>query len=109
MIRKVVQIKPSADIIDAVKLFKKKKIKRIPVLENGKIIGVISMKDIMRLDPGLIEMIAESTKIKEEAEKLRINDIVSSRVGGICERCGDYNVLINVGVQSICTDCFDKR
>jgi CBS domain-containing protein len=37
MKRKVVTVKPSADITDALDKLKKKKIRRLPVVENGKI------------------------------------------------------------------------
>jgi CBS domain-containing protein len=42
MKRKVVTIKPGADITEAMKKIKKKKIRRLPVVEKGKLIGFLT-------------------------------------------------------------------
>jgi len=109
MKRKVITIKPSADITDAVNKLKKKKIRRLPVVENGKLIGFLTTKDILRIDPGLFQMIAETIKIKEETEKLKRKDIEGERKTGICEECGEYDVLYEDEAQWLCEECYNKR
>jgi CBS domain-containing protein len=71
MKRKIITIKPSADITEAMETFKTKKVRRLPVVELGKVIGIITLKDILKMDPGLFELIYESIRIREEAEKLK--------------------------------------
>jgi CBS domain-containing protein len=109
MRRKVVTIKPSADITDAMAKFKKKKIRRLPVVENGKLIGFLTTKDILKIDPGLFQMIAETMKIKEETEKLKRSDIEAPRKQGICEECGEYDILYHDEAQWLCDKCYSKR
>jgi CBS domain-containing protein len=108
MNRKVVTIKPSADITEAMARFKKKKIRRLPVVENGKVIGMLTMKDALRIDPGLFESIAETVKIREESEKIK-NLKAGNRKSGICEECGDYTLLSDSDGQWICDDCGNRR
>jgi CBS domain-containing protein len=44
----VVAIDPEADIIDAAKLMVSKMIRRLPVLEGGKLVGVITTYDLVK-------------------------------------------------------------
>jgi CBS domain-containing protein len=109
MKRKVVTIKPGADITDAMTKFKKKKVRRLPVVENGKLIGFLTTKDILKIDPGLFQMIAETMKIKEETAKLKRRDIGAQRKQGICEECGEYDILYHDEAQLLCEKCYNKR
>ena len=109
MKRKVVTIKPGADITDAMAKLKKKKLRRLPVVESGRLIGLLTIKDILKIDPGLFEMIAETLKIKEETEKLKRKDIEAPRKQGICEECGDYEILYHDEAQWLCDKCYSKR
>jgi len=109
MKRKVVTIKPSADIIEAMRRFKKKKIRRLPVVENGKLIGMLTTKDILRIDPGLFQILAETMKIKEETAKLNRSSIDAPRQQGSCEECGEFDILYHDGAQWLCEQCYSKR
>ena len=107
MKRKVVTIKPGDDITEAMRKFKKKKIRRLPVVENGKLIGMLTSNDVLKIDPGLFEMIAQTIKIKEETEKLKRRK--TARQQGICEECGEYDILYQSDAQWLCETCYDKR
>ena len=109
MKRKVVTIRPNADITDAMEKFKKKKVKRLPVVENGKLIGFLTIKDVLKIDPGLFEMITETFKIKEETEKLNRSNINAPRKQGICEECGEFELLYHDEAQWLCGTCYNKR
>ena len=109
MKRKVITIKPGADITEAMQKFKKKKIRRLPVVEKGKLIGFLTMKDVLKIDPGLFQVIAETLKIKEETEKLKRKDIQAPRKQGICEECGAYEILYHDEAQWLCELCYNKR
>lgn len=109
MKRKIITIKPNEDITDAMQKFKKKKVRRLPVIERGKLIGLLTLKDVLKIDPGLFQMITETIKIKEETEKLNRSNINAPRKQGICERCGDYDILYHDEAQWICESCYNKR
>jgi CBS domain-containing protein len=107
MKRKVITIKPGADITDAIRKFKKKKIRRLPVVERGKLIGFLTSKDVLKIDPGLFQLIAETIKIKEETKKLKRRRAV--REQGICEECGEFDILYKSDAQALCETCYNKR
>jgi CBS domain-containing protein len=109
MKRKVITIKPSADLIEAMEKFKKKKIRKLPVIENGKVIGLLTEKDILKIDPGLFQMIAETIKIREETEKLNRRKLLAPRKQGICEECGEFEILLKDGTQMVCEECYEKK
>lgn len=109
MKRKVVTIKPGADLTEAMNKFRKKKIRRLPVVENGKLIGLLTTKDILKIDPGLYQLIAETVKIREETEKLKRKDIKAQRKTGICEECGEFDILYEDAGQWLCDFCYSKR
>ena len=109
MKRKVITIKPGDDIANAMQKFKKKKIRRLPVVENGKLIGMLTLKDVLKIDPGLFQLIVETMKIKEETSKLNRSSISAPRKQGICEECGEFDILYHDDAQWLCDTCYNKR
>jgi CBS domain-containing protein len=59
MTRKVITIEPSKTIEDAVALMKEHSIKKLPVVDNDKLVGIITASDIIVVEPKLIEGIAK--------------------------------------------------
>jgi len=107
--RKVITIKPSADAFEALQKMKKEKIRRLPVLENSKVIGMLTLKDILKIDPNLYELIAENEKIKEESDKLKVGEkIKAKRKQGICEECGKQETLYRLDEEWLCVYCYNK-
>jgi len=110
MKRKVVTIKPSVDIVGALKKMKKTKVRRLPVVESGKVIGMLTLNDVLKIDPGLFELIAETVKIKEETSKLNKREKVKiPKKEGVCEECGEFDLLYKVDDQWLCEECYEKR
>ena len=105
--RKIVTIKPSADLYDALQKMKKTKYRWLPVTVKGNIIGFLTLKDILRIEPGLFETASEIMQIKEEGSKLRRRKAGEDFSEGLCEECGNYNLLYNVDNRMICEDCRD--
>lgn len=64
MSKKVVTIDPEKTVEDAVDLMLKHKIKKIPVVEEGKIKGIITASDIVVVEPKLIASIANLISLK---------------------------------------------
>ena len=53
----ITSINPYEDIESAIELMGKKGIKHLPVIEKGKLIGIITAKDIIAIEPVLLEML----------------------------------------------------
>ena len=110
--KKVSVVKPSADLYDALQKMRKSKYRWLPVVVKGDVIGFLTLKDIIRIEPDLFE-IAHSQgafQIREEKEKLmrrgrKHNGLLRE---DICEECGNYGLLYNEDGRMICESCRDK-
>jgi len=89
-------------LTEASKLMGKHNIRRLPVIEEGRLVGIISNKDILAVAPSQIEVLRELVSMKEEPENVPRE--VPER--GTCEVCGDYGVVLrNVNEQYVCEHC----
>ncbi|MDD2680402.1 MAG: CBS domain-containing protein [Candidatus Omnitrophica bacterium] len=91
-----------ADIIEALKLMVQNDFRRIPVIEGDKLIGLITEKDIMRIEPHVVECLITKKKIKEINRK----PIKVKEVQGMCEECGNFSEeLVDKSGMFVCHDC----
>lgn len=51
MTKNPITVEPSTPVNEAAKLMKRRNIRRLPVVENGSLVGIISDRDIMRVAP----------------------------------------------------------
>ena len=58
MRKDVVMVNPEKDITDAAQLMIDKNIKKLPVIKNGKLVGIITASDICASEPKLMEQIS---------------------------------------------------
>jgi len=105
--KKIVTIKPSADLYQALQTMKKTKYRWLPVTVNKNIIGFLTLKDILRIEPGLFEFASEIMQIREESEKLKRRKAGEIFSEGPCEECGNYSLLYKVDNRMMCEDCRD--
>ncbi len=103
--RKITTISPQAKIEDAFK--KMKKYRRLPVTQNGKLVGMVTQKDILNFKPEFYPEFEELSKIREESEKLKRLENLKERVSeGICGECGQRDWLYKSGRgELICSSC----
>ncbi len=67
----LISIESERDIYEAIVLMGNSDIKHLPVIDGGKLQGIITSKDIIRLEPHLVEMLSfKSSLNKEEAKSL---------------------------------------
>jgi CBS domain-containing protein len=69
MERKLITISPDASIADALQLMAEKNIRHLPVLDTTDMVGLITGKDILKLNPTLFETIAHKIERREEQDK----------------------------------------
>lgn len=102
--KKITTIKPSADIYDAIVLMKKKKFRRLPVTINKKVIGYLTLKEVLRIQPELFEIAREGYNIKwpKKEKKGKEPEIIKE---DICEKCGEYNFLYMEDGKLLCENC----
>jgi CBS domain-containing protein len=103
MSKPVVTIKSGADITDAAKLMNQRKIRRLAVMENGKLLGILTMKDILEVTPAIIDLASE----KSQAGLGRTPRTSTSRgLSGYCDECETWSeALLQKDGVFLCQDC----
>ncbi|MFH1425083.1 MAG: CBS domain-containing protein [archaeon] len=102
MAKPLITISPDDSIMDAAKTMQKNKIRKLPVQENGELIGILSAEDIVRIAPREIELLLELAAIKAQDT----SGFLQSGTEGDCEVCGNYaEYLEQVGDAHVCQDC----
>lgn len=101
----IIVIDPYSPLEEAMKTMGKCNIRRLPVVEKGKLIGVITHKDISRISPILHEISREWYDISK-VDKVFMEGRVFS---GKCEDCGTLSTnLRNIDGRLLCEDCKDS-
>ncbi len=91
----------SANVTDAAKQMRELKIRRLIVVQGGKLKGIITSNDIVDVTPALIDVIAEKSQI---APVQRIKE--TAPLTGYCDRCGSWaDEMKSHDGQFLCDDC----
>lgn len=106
--RKIAIIRPNTTINKAIEKMKKLKFERLPVVHKNKLVGVITIKDILNFHPEFYPELDEFAKVREESEKLRRIKKAEKRREGICEECGNEGILLRVNGMLVCESCKDS-
>jgi CBS domain-containing protein len=97
----VMTTSPDKDIFEALLTMRDLNIRHLPVIEKEKMVGVLTLKDILKIQPQLFELLVEKFELREDERK----PIPDAREG-ICNNCGNYDEdVINVGGVLLCTVC----
>lgn len=99
----IIVISPEKDIVEAARIMAKNKIRRIPVVENKKLIGIITSTDISLISPELAEIMVRS----EHASAEQIGQASAGRIDeSVCEICGEVTTdLYEVNGTWVCENC----
>lgn len=88
------------------KLMVKKKIRKLPVIKNGQIIGILSENDIVKISPDLLLIANEWNNLSNEHYKNEIHEHITGR----CELCGRFSTNLEFyNGMSICQECKETR
>lgn len=105
MQKRLITAKPNQDMYEALLLMKSNSVRTLPVVESGKLMGILTLKDILKIEPALFETIAEKIRLREESRK-PINRFIEKE--GICQICGKYTEEIFIdGQVLVCRFCKD--
>jgi CBS domain-containing protein len=105
--KKLAVIKPSADLSQAIEKMKASNFKRLPVISEGEILGVVTVKDILAVEPELYAEIRSLMDVREERFKMEKVDRPYP-IEGLCENCGALSELLRVEGNLLCPDCRDE-
>jgi len=95
-------IDPDARIEEALRKMNKLKVNRLAVIYKNRLAGLVSIKDILRVTPEILEIVKENMKIMGVS-------FPRSKEGymeGYCDNCGEWSdMLLNVEGRYLCEDC----
>jgi len=93
----IISIAPNTDIIEAARMMAKNNVRRLPVVEHGKLVGIVTASDITAISPQLTDVVAhQEVPAKEEIEE------------SVCEVCGEVTTgLYEVNGMWVCENCRD--
>ncbi len=101
----IIMIPHNEYLSDAAKIMTRRKIRKLPVVKENKIIGILSENDIVRISPDLIALAQEYARlhVQEETENK-----VEEYIAGKCEVCGQYSLrLTSYKGMLVCPECLD--
>ena len=95
----LVTINPNEDIYDALRLMGNEEIRKLPVVENEKLVGLLTSNDIFKIEPALFDIMSVRTRLREEHRKpIRY-------VEGNCDNCGFQGPVIKIKQRYLCVAC----
>ena len=93
----IVTITSDMDIYDAMVLMKDKDVRHLPIVEKGKLKGLITLKDILRIEPQLFDYLVAKYELREAENK---------PLSEVCELCGCLtDKIYNVKGSKVCKNC----
>jgi len=94
---------PEADIKEAAESMRDHNIRRLAVMDEGRMIGIVSSKDIVEITPALLELISEKTRITHH-QLMPSRRVFTST--GYCDHCRQWSdTLLEVSGNFICEEC----
>jgi len=73
-LKDIISIEPDKDIHEAMVLMKESNIRRLPVMKGNVLHGLITSKDILRIQPDLFELVVDTFELREADRKLKFID-----------------------------------
>jgi len=99
----LVHCSPDDDLAEVARLMSKHGYWRIPVVSLGKLIGIISTEEVVKVAPAVIEILRERLLIEEPLK------IIEETNSGDCELCGNYSEeLHNINDRWVCDSCKEE-
>lgn len=95
----LVAVHPHQEVAEAARVMASRKIRRLPVIKDGKLIGMITENDIIRIWPQLIE-------VTREWDRAGLESQFAKGIEGHCEACGVYSTnLVWDRNLLVCPEC----
>jgi len=103
MEKNLITISMDKDIYDAMMDMRRNDIRRLPVKDDGNIVGFLTMKDILKIEPQLFDLLVEKISLREEKSKPISGGKFEE---GMCESCGNFSYMLRdeAGLK-LCPDC----
>ena len=103
MEKEIITISPQKDIFEALTKMRDYNIRHVPVVDKEKLVGFLTIKDVLKIQPQLFELIAEKFELREEARKPVVS--ASDEINA-CSGCHNFSDdLEEVNGELACPSC----
>ena len=103
----LVHVTPDIALTEAMRVMARSNIRRVAVLKNDSLAGIITSRDILRWSPELIDILVESLRLQNDhgaREEEEEDELIA--FGGICDSCGEYSTdLVLEDGRYLCEVC----
>jgi CBS domain-containing protein len=101
MVKKLISVSPAADVYEALVKMRDANIRHLPVIDGKKLIGLLTIKDILKIQPQLFDLVVDRFELREEENKP-----VRERTEMVCQICGNFEEkLYPVKGMLVCREC----
>lgn len=102
----VIFCSPEDDISDISQTMSEYGYERLPVIERGRLVGIISTREVVKVAPAAIEIFRQH--FEEESAPV-IGKSETTDTGEECERCSNYSDdLRKIGGEWLCEKCREE-
>jgi len=101
MTKKPIYANPDLDLYDAIVLMRLENIRRLPVVDKGDVVGLLTHRDVLSIQPELYDIVIDSFNIREKERKARLNGMME----GKCYACQTHGPLTKIGGKWLCDSC----
>ncbi|MCU0861818.1 MAG: CBS domain-containing protein [Methanomassiliicoccales archaeon] len=102
----LVTIGPRESVAIAARKMANMKLRRLPVVKDNSLVGVITENDVLRLSPSLIELTREWSRIGASCGTAPAH-LMSE---GYCENCGAFSSqLVEGDGMLLCLECLEQQ
>ncbi len=103
----IIKISPNLDIFEALDVMNKNMIRHITVANKNKLVGYITLKDILKIEPALFDLYADKIDSRLQGDN-NLSPLYEH--DGVCGMCGNYTKkLFNVNGTEVCSICKKKK
>jgi predicted transcriptional regulator len=96
----LITIESDMTVGEAAQMMVRHRVRRLPVVENGKVTGIVTVRDLLSVANELNEIMADLIVINRE----------ESYSMGICDRCGKMSDnLVSMDGTMLCNDCREEE
>jgi CBS domain-containing protein len=102
MTKNLIRIDPGRELNEAARFMSKMSIRRLAVVKDGSLTGILTANDIMAVSPELTEILVENARMENQMDYID----EKSPVPGVCEACGNFmDYLDEIDGKFVCDEC----
>jgi signal-transduction protein with cAMP-binding, CBS, and nucleotidyltransferase domain len=103
---KLTTISPEKDIFEALMKMKDLNIRHLPVVDGENLIGLLTLKDILKIEPQLFELLVEKFELREQERK----PTHEKPNADVCQTCGKItDKLFSSNGTMVCAECKEQK